>query len=444
MSTTQYSYKQIWLVAYPILISLFMEHLIGLTDTAFLGRVGEVELGASALGGVFYMALFMPAFGFSVGAQILIARRNGEGRLGEIGPLFQQGFIFLVALAALLFGLTKAFAPRLLGMLISSHDVYAAAIDYLDWRIYGFFFAFAASVFRAFYVGITQTRVLTLNSLVMVLSNAVLNYALIFGKFGLPQLGIAGAAIASSVAELVSLLFFMIYTWQRADWRRYNLFRRVRFAPHLLSSMLGVSVWTMIQSFISVSTWFIFFVSIEQLGERPLAISNIVRSISSLLFIFMNAFAATTSSLVSNLMGAGHPQQVMKLCGRVIRMGYAVLLPLMLVIVLFPTAVLRIYTDSAELISASVPSLYVMVSVYLIYVPSMMWFNAVSGTGNTRSALGMELGALAVYMLYVYYVVDYLRADVAVCWTSEHAYSLVLLIFVYWYMKKANWQAKKI
>ena len=75
---TKYTYKQIWLIAYPILISLLMEQMIGMTDTAFLGRVGEVELGASAIAGVFYMVIFMVAFGFSIGAQILIARRNGE------------------------------------------------------------------------------------------------------------------------------------------------------------------------------------------------------------------------------------------------------------------------------------------------------------------------------------------------------------------------------
>ena len=87
---TKYTYKQIWTIAYPILISLIMEQLIGMTDTAFLGRVGEIELGASAIAGVYYLAIFMMAFGFSVGAQILIARRNGEGNRTDFlsGDLF--------------------------------------------------------------------------------------------------------------------------------------------------------------------------------------------------------------------------------------------------------------------------------------------------------------------------------------------------------------------
>ena len=118
-----YSNRHIWQITYPILISLLMENMIGLTDTAFLGRVGEVELGASALAGVYYMAIFMLGFGFSIGVQILIARRNGEGRLREIGPIFQQGLLFLLFFAAVMFFVSKSFTPLLLRKLIDSDAV---------------------------------------------------------------------------------------------------------------------------------------------------------------------------------------------------------------------------------------------------------------------------------------------------------------------------------
>lgn len=212
-----FSYKQIWLIAYPILISLLMEHMINVTDTAFLGHVGEVELGASALAGVLYMAIYMLGFGFSIGVQILIARKNGERKYGEIGGIFMQGAFFLLALAAVMFFLCDSITTHILSRLISSDQVYAAASSYLEWRRYGLFFSFIAILFRAFYIGITETRTLTLNSIVMVLSNIVFNYILIFGKFGFPALGIAGAAIGSSLAELVSLLFYVAYTWLKVD-----------------------------------------------------------------------------------------------------------------------------------------------------------------------------------------------------------------------------------
>ena len=86
----RFTNRQILKIAGPILVSVLMEHLIGMTDTAFLGRVGEVELGASALAGVYYLAIFMLGFGFSTGVQIMIGRRNGEGNYTAIGELFNQ------------------------------------------------------------------------------------------------------------------------------------------------------------------------------------------------------------------------------------------------------------------------------------------------------------------------------------------------------------------
>lgn len=176
---TKYTYKQIWLIAYPILISLLMEQLIGMTDTAFLGRVGEVELGASAIAGVFYMVIFMVAFGFSIGAQILIARRNGEQQYKEIGDLFYQGIYFQVGMATVMFLLSYCFSPIILKRIVASEHIYEAATSYLHWRVFGAFFSFSAVMFRAFFLGTTQTKTLTLNSIVMVLSNVVFNYILI-------------------------------------------------------------------------------------------------------------------------------------------------------------------------------------------------------------------------------------------------------------------------
>ena len=439
-----FSYKQIWLIAYPILISLLMEHMINVTDTAFLGHVGEVELGASALAGVLYMAIYMLGFGFSIGVQILIARRNGEQKYGEIGGIFMQGAFFLLALATVMFFLCDYITTHILGRLISSDQVYAAAASYLEWRRYGLFFSFIAILFRAFYIGITETRTLTLNSVVMVLSNVVFNYILIFGKLGFPALGIAGAAIGSSLAELVSLLFYVVYTWLKVDKKKYALFQRFAFRLSEFKRIWSISCWTMLQSILFPSQWFLFFIAIEHLGERSLAVTNIVRSVSSLLFIVVNAFSSTAGSLTSNLMGASEQNAVPRLGMRITRMCFFCCLPILLLIALFPSEVLRIYTDNTGLIENAVPSLWVMLSSYLFFVPAMIWFTIVSGTGNTRQAFMLDLAALSIYVAYVLYVAIGLKADVAVCWTSDHVYAVFMLLFSFLYLKKSDWREKRL
>lgn len=441
---TKYTNKEIWIISYPILISLVMEQMIGMTDTAFLGRVGEIELGASAIAGIYYMVIFMMAFGFSIGAQIMIARRNGERQYNEIGSIFYQGIYFLLALAGIMFALSMYFSPILLKQIISSPNIYEASLSYINWRIFGFFFSFVMVMFRAFFVGTTQTKTLTLNSIVMVLSNVVFNYILIFGKFGFPKLGIAGAAIGSSLAELVSVLFFIIYTWKRIDCRKYGLNKLPAFRLETLKRILGVSFWTMIQNLLSMSTWLMFFLFVEHLGERALAVTNIIRNVSGIPFMIAMAFASTCGSLVSNLIGAGEIDCVRGTIRQHIRIAYLFVLPLLIFFALFPNLILSIYTDMPDLREASIPSLWVLCTAYLIMVPSNVYFQSVSGTGNTRTALAMEMCVLVVYVAYITYIILYLRVDVAICWTSEHMYGILTLLLCHWYIKKGNWQQKKI
>lgn len=437
-----YTYSQIWRIAFPILISVLMEQLIGMTDTAFLGRVGEVELGASALGGIFYITVFMLGLGFSTGAQILMGRRNGEGAYARIGSIFYHSLGFLLLLAVAVFSFAHALAPAILRRIVSSHEVLVATWSYLQWRIYGFFFAFAAIMFRAFYVGTTQTRTLTLNSVVMVLSNVAFNYVLIFGKLGVPALGIAGAAIGSVLAECVSMVFFICYTRFRMNYGKYGLDGLPRFRFGVLGRIMGLSVWTMVQNFIALSTWFLFFLAVEHLGERQLAVTNIIRSISSFGFMAVTALAATASTLTSNLMGQGEADAVPAVVSRIIRLGCFIVLPMAVLAALFPEPVLRIYTDNPELIEAGRAPLYVLLSSYALSVPSQILFQSVSGTGNTRSAFAIELTALLFYTVYVVVVVIWQKADLAWGWGSELVYAGFILLLSWTYFRRGSWKQK--
>ena len=439
-----YTNKEIWNVSYPIFLGLLAQNIINVTDTAFLGRVGEVELGASAMGGLFYICVFTIAFGFSIGSQILIARRNGEGRYKDVGPVMIQGGTFLLGLAVLMFGLTHLLAPSVVRLLISSDSIFDATMEFLNWRIFGFFFAFINVMFRALYIGITRTKVLTMNAVVMALVNVLLDYILIFGKFGMPEMGIKGAAIASVMAEAASLAFFLIYTYAKVDFKKFGLNHWQKIDFSLLGRILSISCFTMVQYFLAMATWFVFFIAIERLGQRELAIANIVRSIYIVMLIPVQALSTTTNSLVSNLIGAGEQDCVRGTIRQHIRIGYIFVLPILIFFCLFPDLILRIYTDMPDLRAASVPSLWVLCSAYLVLVPANVYFQSVSGTGNTRTALAMELCVLAIYVTYSAYFIMYLRMDVAFAWTTECVYGTFILLFCYWYMKKGNWQKKKI
>ena len=92
---TSVKYSEIWKIAYPIILGSLAQNILNVTDTAFLGRVGEVALGASAIGGIFYLVIVMLSWGFGIGTQIIIGRRNGEGKFQDIGATLEHAFFFL-------------------------------------------------------------------------------------------------------------------------------------------------------------------------------------------------------------------------------------------------------------------------------------------------------------------------------------------------------------
>ncbi len=438
------SNKNIFKITYPIFLTLLAQNIINVTNTAFLGRVGEVELGASAIGGVFYFAIYMIGFGFSQGAQILIGRRNGEKNYAQIGPIFNNSLLFNFLLSVIIFGFSVKGVPHIMKLLVSSEHVYNASIAYLNWRIYGFFFSFINVIFRGLYVGITQTRILTTSAVLMAITNIIFDYTLIFGHFGFPQLGIEGAGISSVIAEAVTLVYLVLHTIFRTNMKLYGLLEFKKVELKTILTILNLSIFIMFQYFISISTWFMFFIFIERMGEQPLAVSNIGRSLYILLMIPGSALSTSVNTLVSNLIGAGRKEEVIPFIKRVIRIVLLMVVPLLLLTFAFPQLFARIYTDDAGLILACIPVMRVVSVAMIFCAVGNIIFNGVSGTGNTRTAFAIEFLTLFFYLSYVYYTAIIHPSSVAVVWMSEFVYWTIIGTPGYWYLLKGNWRKKEI
>jgi putative MATE family efflux protein len=438
------SNKNIFNIAYPVCLTLIAQNIINVTDTAFLGHLSEIALGASAIAGMFYIAVYILGFGFSQGAQILIGRRNGEKNYEKIGLIFNNGLLFNILLSVIIFMFSYFHLSQITHFLISSGEIYNAVLEYLDWRIYGFFFSFLNVMFRSLYVGITKTRVLTASAIITSVANVFFDYALIFGNCGFPELGIAGAAIASVIAEGITFLFLLGYTLLKVDTKRYALFHFSKIDWKIIKQMLNLSIFMMFQLFISTSTWFLFFILIESMGERPLAISNIGRSLYILLMIPGVALATTMSTLISNLIGAGRKNEVLPFINRMIKVTLLIVTPFMIFAFACPELITQIYTNDIDLIKASSPVIRVVSIAMIFCAVGNVIFNSVSGTGNTRTAFLIEFVTMFFYLTYIYYTAIVHPGTTAVVWLSEFVYWISVGGLGYYYLKKGNWQKKKI
>ena len=404
-----YTYKSIWLINFPVMMSILIEQLINITDAIFLGHVGEIELGASALAGIWYLAIYMLGFGFSLGLQVVIARRNGEQHYPETGKTFFQGLLFLSGLAILLCTISKVFSPVILIKLIASEKVYSAVIDYLDWRIWGLMFSFPFLALRSFLVGITLTKPLNKAALTAVLVNIPCNWLLIFHF----DLGIAGAAIASSFAELCSLVILSIHVLRKMDRQVYGL--NWQFDKGILYHVCRVSIWSMFNPF-----------------------TNVIRSISTLFFVIVNSLAATTGSLVSNLLGAGQQNQVIPLCNRVIRLGYAVGFPLIILSIICFNPLFNIYSGNESLLQIAQLPFTVALLNYVFALPGYVYMNAVTGTGATRTTFMFQAVTIIAYQIYLWTISNF-STSLSVYWTAEYLYVILLGVLSVIYLKNRNY-----
>lgn len=441
---TSVTSRSIWNIASPIIFGNLAQTIITFTDTAFLGHLGIVELGASMMSGIYYYVFSTLAWGFAVGVQIIVARRLGEGNLNRIGVVFEHGLVFVLGLSLLIFLLLHYFTNDLLRIVIDSPGIYSSAVQYMDYRHYGIFFVCFNYLFRSLYIGLSDTKIITYSTVLMAIVNIFLDYCLIFGKFGFPEMGVSGAALASVCAEVSALIFFVGFTVFKLSYKKYALFSFHKFDKTVMMSILKLAFPTMLQRLFSFGTWFLFFVFIESMGELPVAISGIVRSVYMLICIPVFAFGATANTFVSRIIGEGKQDEVMPTLFKIFRNSILSIIPLVAITLIIPEYVAQIYTSDIALSSASVPVLYVICFCSFMMSFAMVFFEAVSGTGNTVIALSLELFVLIFYGFFIWTMTNIIKADIQWVWLAEFVYALLIGIASLIYLKYAKWQTKKI
>ena len=438
------SVRTIWNIAWPIMLSLAAQNVVNVTDTAFLGHLGEVELGGSAIGGLFYTTLYMVGFGFTIGVQILIARRHGEKDYPAIGRIFDNSFYFLGVTSLIISSLVFSFGASILRPFMTSEPIFAASTIFLKYRVLGLFFSSVSLLFRSFYTGIAYTRHLSISSAIMSLINVALDYSLIFGHFGFPKLGIAGAGIASTIAEACGAIYFFVVTFGNKRVKEFDLFHLVKPQISLIRKTLGVSVFIMMQMVLSLGSWFVFFMFIEKMGERPLAVSNIIRSIYLVLMIPAWALCSVTNTLVSNSMGKGNPELVIPTTKKLVFFCMFSMLVVLITAGIFPRSLISLYTNNVSLIEATIPSFYLILVALFFYSIVSILFNGVLGTANTNISFILEAVTLTAYLVYAWYVAVRLNLRIELVWTSEFVYSFIMGTLSLLYLSKGKWREKRI
>ncbi|HVX50764.1 MAG TPA: MATE family efflux transporter, partial [Chitinophagaceae bacterium] len=179
-------------------------------------------------------------------------------------------------------------------------------------------------------------------------------------------------------------------------------------------------------------------------GERDLAISNTMRNIFGLFGCVSWSFAATSNTMVSNIIGQGLQHRVKELIIKIMTLSVSFAAIIFILLNLTDGWLLKVYRQGNDFIAAAIPVVRVVSTALVIMSVSTVWLNAVTGTGNTRVNLLIEIGAITLYCIYAYTILEKLGMPITWGWAAEWVYWITMFIPSYLYIQSGRWRGKKI
>lgn len=424
----------------PLIIGNFIQSLVLITDMAFLSHLGDLEFDAAGNGGMVYITFYMIAVGLGDGMQISLARFVGKSDFLALRKTFQSGFITLMVLAVLFFTLLKFVVPGALESLSKNMDIARLQNDYIRIRSFSMFLGLASYGMMAFLLAVGKTRIVFITSIVMSFVNILGDYVLVFGNWGFPNLGVEGAALASVFADLSTLLILIVYFSSQQWIREYQLFTWIKLQWKYVAQLFKLSWPLMIQGFTAMGTWTVFFIMIEQMGHRDLEISQNIRAMYFLAFVPIFGFAAATKTYIGQLLGAKNYQEIPKVQKRILLLVMSTVVVFFHGALLYPETLISFVNPRADVVSETAIILRQIFPAVLIFAFTMVFFNTISGSGNTKITLLIELICVAFYIIFAYIFIFKFGWSVGQVWYIEYIYFIMMALLSLLYLKFFDWK----
>lgn len=437
-------YRTIIGVALPLMVSSFIQSIVYLTDASFLSRYSTLAYDANGNGGLLYVTVFISLMGMSDGVQILIARRIGQNQPEAIGRIFGTSLFTLAMLCIGMFLVLHFVMPQLLPMYSRDQDLAQAQISFLSIRSYSMFFGIITLSIQAFFFAIGKTWVVLISSVIVACSNILMDSLFIFGWDFIPEMGLEGAALASTSADGLGMLFLLIFLIFSKEAKIYGLFKHLTFQWKSFVELLKVGSPLFFQGFTALATWTVFFTWIEQMGKTELTVSQNIRSIYFLAFVPIWGFGATTKTYISQYLGRGDFDSLKKIQRRIQFLTVLFLLIFFHGALLYPEKLISVVNPESEYLESSASILRYVAGSILIYGLISVKFQTINGSGNTMFTFGIELVSVIMYTLGAYLLIKVFEVEIFWVWSVEYIYFITLGALSIAYLWFFDWKKRKI
>jgi MATE family multidrug resistance protein len=444
-SETSY-YRRIIQVCLPLVLSLSATTLMEFTDRVFLANYSLEAISAALPAGItnYLFIAFLGGVGSYIG--VFIAQYTGRGDLLPIGRMLWQG-IYLTVMSTLLFwGIDAWLTTPIFALADHPPEVRQLEEQYFSILCRGGGLHVGMVTLAAFFSGRGITRPVMIITFIGVLLNVPLDYCLIYGACGLPELGIGGAAIATVIAWAVNVLCLAHLIFTRNNEARFGVCRQWRLDVKDFMHLLRFGVPAAIQFTLDILAFTLFVLLVGRIGKPALAATNIVLSINALAFMPSAGFAQGISVLVGQALGTQDIAQAKKIVISGAQLLCLYILAVDILFIVWPGIVLSPFLgdqmENLATVSAYSRSLLKIVAAYLFFdALYMVLTGALRGAGDTRFPMLATLTAApCCLVLPVYYGIHHGRLGVVGAWLWVLLFVFVLFSLAAWRYLSGKWQ----
>ncbi len=427
-------------LAYPIVLTQLSMSAMQIVDSAMVGRLGPGELGAVGFGGIWLWTVLTLFVGTTQGVQTFVSQDFDAGRPAATGAWFWQGLYSVLPLTLLAIGTFALCMPAFMDLLAPPEEIRPLATVYVQARVLGSPAGVAFAVGAAFFRGIGDTRTPFHITLFAVGINAVLDYGLIFGRLGFPELGVSGAGYATAVANWIAVIL-IFRALMRPGVRRRHATAWIRPNPDQMIRFLWTSAPVGAQWLLGMSSFAVFSTLVAHMGSTSIAASQALIAVLSISIMLASGLSIASSTLVGQYIGARNLAAAERAHRSAIRIGFGVSLCLAAFFVGAPGFLIRLFTEDPGLLEAGASLMLVGAVLQVFDTMVNISSGSLRGAGDTRwPLLATTSLAWLVYLPLAYFLGITLEGGLLGAWMGCAVNSFLAAMVLLARFRRRTWQ----
>ncbi len=432
--------KRILMLGLPIIGGMTSQNVLNLVDTAMVGRLGDVALAASGLGGFVTFMSQAIILGLGVGVQAFTSRRIGAGQKQDAAEPLKVALLIAVLAGGFLTALLFLISKPLFSVFANDPAVLESGTEYFRWRIVSVIPVAANVSFRGFWNAIDKPSVYLRTLILMHILNVALNYGFIFGNFGLPAMGVSGAALASTLATIFGSLLYMLQAWYAA--RPYG-FRHKGERRGLLHNVVKLAIPTGVEQLLFAAGFALFFAIVGRIGTQELAALSVLINILLLCFLPALGLGLAATTLIGQAMGRQEQDDAYAWGIDVAKLAAKVLFVIGVVLALFAKPILSLFIYNEATLVLAIPPLQMTGMFVWTEGIAMVLMQALLGTGATRDVVWANVvGQWLIFLPAAYLVGPVLGFGLFTVWVIMGLQRVGIAVFFVFRWRNKHWMHK--